>query len=152
MGKGVGWSWDRGRGWKERERARERKREGERKGERRRGPILPPLSRPPCCASLSLPMSVFVPREAPGLKFRTENRPVSSRLLAENALPAIASRSRQGVAIRPKERGERKRGERAEDRDPSKRAFETKRERGPTLKDRRNLDSSRSACLSSARS
>lgn len=91
-------------------------------------------------------MSVSVAREAPGLKFRTENRPVSSRLLAENALPAIASRSRQGVAIRPKERGERKRGERAEDRDPSKRAFEA-RGRDPTPKDRRNLDSSRSACL-----
>lgn len=96
-------------------------------------------------------MSVSVAREAPGLKFRTENRPVSSRLLAENALPAIASRFRQGVAIRPKERGERKRGERAEDRDPSKRAFEA-RGRDPTPKDRRNLDSSRSACLSSARS
>lgn len=67
VGKGVGTE---GRG--ERERAKEGGRKG---GRKEKGPGSSTTR--PCYASLSLPMSVSVPREAPGLKFRTENRAVS---------------------------------------------------------------------------
>ena len=131
-GVGVGtWGGDRR---KEKERGSEGREGGRKEGRKEKGPGFFHHSAV-AYASLSLPASVFVAREAPGLKFRTENRPVSSRLVAENALPAIASRSRQGVAIRPNERGERKkerrkerrRGERAEEIGHSRRS-----ERGPT--------------------
>ena len=81
--------------------------------------------------------------EAPGLKFRTENRPVSSRLLAkENALPAIASRSRGGKVWRfVRKREEKDQGEEsAEKIGETRRNGHSKRARGSPLKDRHNLD------------
>lgn len=145
-GVGVGtWGGDRR---KEKERGSEGREGGRKEGRKEKGPGFFHHSAV-AYASLSLPASVFVAREAPGLKFRTENRPVSSRLVAENALPAIASRSRQGVAIRPNERGERKKeGEESAQRRSGIRG-EARGARRQT--DRRDLDSSPS-CLSSARS